>query len=65
MPEYLEEIEMSEIKGENQVRPYEETFYPPVPGRWVKFLRTCVLWQLVRFAMINIKMLRMIAKSHH
>ena len=56
---------MNEEKGENRIRPYEETFYPPVPGARVKFFRTNILWQLFRFAVINLKMIRMIIKSHH
>jgi len=36
-----------------------------VPLGGVKFLRTCVLWQIIRFVVINIKMTRLILKSHH
>lgn len=49
----------------NEVRAYEETFFPPVPTGFTKFMRTCILWQLIRFAVINIKMTVMIIKSHH
>lgn len=42
-----------------------ESFYATTPTRWTLFLRTCLPWQLWRFARINLKMLRIIAKSHH
>jgi hypothetical protein len=36
----------------------------PVPTRWTVFVRTCVPWQMVRFVVINMKMLRLIRRSH-
>lgn len=35
-----------------------------VPSRWTLFLRTFVPWQVVRFAVINLKMFRLIWQSH-
>jgi hypothetical protein len=35
-----------------------------VPTRWTVFLRTFIPWQMVRFAVINLKMLRLIRRSH-
>ena len=35
-----------------------------IPGKFAKMMRTCVLWQLVRFAALNIKMLIVVSKSH-
>jgi len=35
------------------------------PTAFTRFLRTCILWQMVRFALINLKMVRIILKSHH
>ncbi len=35
-----------------------------VPLGGVKFLRTCVSWQIIRFIAINIKMTKLILKSH-
>jgi hypothetical protein len=35
-----------------------------VPTRWTVFLRTFVPWQVVRFAVINLKMFRLIWRSH-
>lgn len=42
-----------------------ESFYATTPTRFTVFLRTFLPWQLWRFAMINLKMLRIIGKSHH
>ncbi len=36
----------------------------PVPTRWTVFLRTFVPWQMVRFVVINLKMFRLIWRSH-
>ena len=35
-----------------------------IPGKFAKSMRTCVVWQLVRFAVLNIKMLIVVQKSH-
>ncbi len=36
-----------------------------MPGKFAKFLRNCVIYQLWRFIVINIKMLIVVMKSHH
>ncbi len=38
--------------------------FAPRPTRMTRFFRTFVPWQLIKFASINLKMLRMIRKSH-
>ena len=35
-----------------------------VPTRWTVFLRTFVPWQMVRFVVINLRMFRLIWRSH-
>lgn len=35
-----------------------------VPTRWTLFLRTFVPWQIVRFMAINLRMFRLIWRSH-
>ena len=49
---------------ENTVKPYDQNFTTMVPTGFVKFFRTCVLWQAIRFVFINIKMLVVVSKSH-
>ncbi len=59
---------MSEIQKENlhvqHIEPYSAQSGTMVPLGIQKFLRTCVLWQIVRFIAINIKMTMLILKSH-
>ena len=35
-----------------------------IPGRGARFLRTCKIWQFIRFIAINMKMLVVVSKSH-
>jgi len=41
-----------------------EAFYATKPTRSTVFLRTFLPWQLWRFVEINLRMLRIIGKSH-
>ena len=45
-------------------RPYEQGYYPPKAGKFTKFMRRCILWQIIRFLVINFKMTMLIIKSH-
>jgi hypothetical protein len=42
-----------------------ESFYATRPTRFTVFLRTFVPWQMLRFVLINLKMIRLLSKSHH
>jgi len=35
-----------------------------IPGSFAKKMRTCLIWQAIRFTIINIKMLVVVSKSH-
>jgi hypothetical protein len=35
-----------------------------MPGKFAKSLRTCAIWQFIRFCAINLKMLVVVSKSH-
>lgn len=35
-----------------------------IPGKMARYLRTCKLWQFIRFIVLNIKMLVVVSKSH-
>ncbi|MGA9046408.1 hypothetical protein [Sulfuricurvum sp.] len=35
-----------------------------IPGKWARFMRTCKIWQFIRFIIINLKMLVVVSKSH-
>ncbi len=45
-----------ELEGQN--------FNSMVPGKTAKKLRTCLIWQFIRFVAINIKMVVVVSKSH-
>lgn len=48
----------------NHPAPYSDASFIPVPTTRTRALRTFVPWQLWRFVVINLRMLRMISKSH-
>ena len=35
-----------------------------IPGKTARFFRTCVIWQFIRFLVINVKMIIVVGKSH-
>lgn len=45
--------------------PYQQAYYPPRPTGFTRFMRTCLLWQFWRFLVINLKMFKLMSKSHH
>ncbi|MEP7384445.1 MAG: hypothetical protein ABI910_22420 [Gemmatimonadota bacterium] len=44
--------------------PYSEESFIPVATAHTRAMRSFLPWQLWRFVVINLRMLRMIAKSH-
>jgi hypothetical protein len=46
-------------------RPYEQAYFPMVPTSSVLHWRKNVVWQAWRFVMINLKMMRVVRRSHH
>lgn len=49
---------------EERVKPYDQNFTTMVPTGFVRFMRTCLIWQFIRFVVINIKMIIVVRKSH-
>ncbi|MDX2033985.1 MAG: hypothetical protein SF339_25145 [Blastocatellia bacterium] len=43
-------------------KPFEQSYYPPVPTGLTKFFRTNLLWQFARFVILNARILRMVRK---
>ncbi len=35
-----------------------------IPGKFARTMRTCLIWQFIRFVIINIKMIVVVGKSH-
>lgn len=48
----------------NNLKPYDDGFFASYPTRFTRFLRTFIPYQFIRFLVINLKMIRMISKSH-
>jgi len=55
---------MAETNANGEIPHLREDFYATKPTRWTLFLRTFLPWQALRFAVINIKMMRVIHRSH-
>jgi hypothetical protein len=44
--------------------PYQQAYYPPRPTTFTRAMRKFLPWQLVRFLVINLKMIKLMRKSH-
>lgn len=53
-----------EKKAEHNIKAYGKNFTTMTPGPFAIKLRTCKIWQFIRFIIINIKMLIVVRKSH-
>ena len=51
-------------KAEHNVKAYGKNFTSMTRGPFALKLRTCKIWQFIRFVIINIKMLIVVRKSH-
>lgn len=45
--------------------PYQQAYYPPAPTAFTRYMRTSLIWQFIRFIVINFKILKLMMKSHH
>jgi len=45
--------------------PYQQSYYPPTPTGFTRYMRNSLPWQLFRFFMINLKVLKLMLKSQH
>lgn len=50
--------------AKNIVRGYYEESYPPIPTKSTRYWRKNILFQLVRFFVLNLKMIRIVAGGH-
>ncbi len=53
----------NEIKKTVNKEPYQQAYYPPVPTGFTKYARNSLLWQIVRFIVINAKILKLMRKN--
>jgi len=52
------------LEEEKHIRAYSQNFTTMTPGSFQKRLRTNVIFQFIRFIIINLKMLVVVSKSH-
>lgn len=45
--------------------PYQQAYYPPRPTGFTTYMRRSLPWQFIRFIVINLKMIKLMANSHH
>lgn len=45
--------------------PYQPAYYPPIPTNLTRRMRQNLVWQAIRFLVINLKMLKLMRNSHH
>ena len=50
--------------AKNTIRGYYEESYPPVPTETTKFLRRCIVKQIVMFFVLNLRIMRIIVGGH-
>ena len=50
--------------AKNIVRGYYDISYPPLPTKSTKFLRGNLIWQALRFVVLNMKIMRIIVGGH-
>jgi hypothetical protein len=48
----------------NKVRGYYDESYPPIPSKSTIYWRKNIVWQLYRFVVLNLKMMRIIVGGH-
>jgi hypothetical protein len=48
----------------NKIKAYYDEAYPPVPSSATMFWRKNIIWQLFRFIVLNVKMIRIVAGGH-
>ncbi|WP_166270772.1 hypothetical protein [Caldichromatium japonicum] len=44
--------------------PYQQAYYPPIPTASTRFMRQFLVWQFIRFWIINFKIFKLLMKSH-
>ncbi|HNX78928.1 MAG TPA: hypothetical protein PKJ24_03550 [Prolixibacteraceae bacterium] len=52
------------MHAKNIVRGYKDEAYPPVPTKGTRFWRKFFPWQVVRFFVLNLKIMRIVIWGH-
>lgn len=48
----------------NSVEAYKDESYPPVPTKTTRFWRKFFPWQVIRFFVLNLKIMRIVIGGH-
>ncbi len=48
----------------NKIKVYFDEAYPPLPTKFTRFKRRCVLLQIIRFIVLNLKIMRIVVGGH-
>lgn len=51
-------------KSKEKTVPYSDISYATEPTKAVQFLRTCILRQIVRFFVLNLKVMKIVVGGH-
>jgi len=52
------------MKSEIHIKPYSENNFVTVPGRMTKIFRKFIPWQMYRFVVLNLKIMKIIIGGH-
>jgi len=52
------------METKTKVRGYRDEYYPPVPTKTTRYLRTNFLLQAFRFFSLNLKIMLIVVKGH-
>lgn len=52
------------MKPTTDFRPYSEHHFATVPGKSTRFFRRFIPWQMWRFLVLNLKIMRIVAGGH-
>ncbi|MEN4044753.1 MULTISPECIES: hypothetical protein [Sulfurimonas] len=56
--------EVKHVEEEVNFQKNDQFTLTMIPGAFARKMRTCVIWQFIRFIIINIKMIIVVGKSH-
>lgn len=55
---------MNPYNKNTKTESYSSSSYSTLPTRKTRFFRKCVIWQFFRFAVLNLKIMRIIVGGH-
>jgi len=59
------QTQATQSKAPKNKEPYQQAYYPPVPTGFTRYMRSSVVWQFWRFIVINLKIFKLMFRSHH